>query len=65
MWEDHNNIYFPIPSQQSSTDKKEEKVVKAGDNTGVYKALQVGKKKQATVVWFSFLTQETSNFSDG
>jgi len=24
MEEDHNTIYFPIPSLQSSTDKKEE-----------------------------------------
>lgn len=59
MEEDHNTIYFPASSLQSSTDKKEEMVVKAGEDTGVYKALQAGKKKKATVVWFSFPTRET------
>lgn len=65
MEEDHNTIYFPVSSLQSSTDKKEETVLKAGGDAGVYKALQAGKKKKATVVWFSFLTHETNNFSDG
>lgn len=62
MEEDHNTIYFPVPSLQNSANKKEEMVVKAGGDT-VYKALQAGKKKKATIVCVSFRTHKTSNFS--